>query len=188
MPIFVRINVNKLSLPLHPALAFALVRRRPVRPAAARMPTYSIGSGTSSWIHCTDIQRRRTSMAGTRSRRMTRAAWRACRPPQKDRPESRPLARRPLANSGVSKTAKSSTMAKGPYLTSDKDYGDFELLIEYRTVARADSGIYLKATPQVQIWDYTDEKKVRYRIRQRIRRALEQQRRRRRQRPARVGR
>lgn len=48
---------------------------------------------------------------------------------------------------------------KGPYLTSDKDYGDFELLIEYKTVARADSGIYLKATPQVQIWDYTDENK-----------------------------
>jgi hypothetical protein len=48
---------------------------------------------------------------------------------------------------------------KGPYLTSDKDYRDFELLIEYKTVARADSGIYLKATPQVQIWDYTDENK-----------------------------
>ncbi len=47
----------------------------------------------------------------------------------------------------------------GPYLTSDRNYGDFELLIEYKTVAGADSGIYLKATPQVQIWDYTDEKK-----------------------------
>ena len=48
---------------------------------------------------------------------------------------------------------------QGPYLTSEKDYRDFELLIEYKTVAGADSGIYLKATPQVQIWDYTDEKK-----------------------------
>ena len=44
---------------------------------------------------------------------------------------------------------------KGPYLTTDKEYGDFELLIDYRTVALADSGIYLRATPQVQIWDYT---------------------------------
>jgi hypothetical protein len=44
----------------------------------------------------------------------------------------------------------------GPYLTTGKDYGDYELLIEYRTVARADSGIYLRGVPQVQIWDYTD--------------------------------
>lgn len=48
---------------------------------------------------------------------------------------------------------------KGPFLTTEKSFRDFELLIEYKTVARADSGIYLKATPQVQIWDYTDEKK-----------------------------
>ena len=33
------------------------------------------------------------------------------------------------------------------------DYGDIELLIEYKTVPLADSGIYLRATPQVQIWD-----------------------------------
>ena len=47
----------------------------------------------------------------------------------------------------------------GLYLTTDKFYGDFEMLIEYRTVPRADSGIYLRGIPQVQIWDYTDEKK-----------------------------
>jgi hypothetical protein len=45
----------------------------------------------------------------------------------------------------------------GAYLTTDKDYGDIELLIEYKTVPLADSGIYLRATPQVQIWDYTKE-------------------------------
>ena len=32
-----------------------------------------------------------------------------------------------------------------------------ELLIEYKTAAKADSGIYLRATPQVQIWDFTKE-------------------------------
>ena len=48
---------------------------------------------------------------------------------------------------------------KGPFLTSEKVFGDFELLIEYKTVPLADSGIYLKATPQVQIWDYTDKSK-----------------------------
>jgi hypothetical protein len=45
----------------------------------------------------------------------------------------------------------------GAYMTTDKDYGDIELLIDYKTVAQADSGIYLRATPQVQIWDYTKE-------------------------------
>lgn len=45
----------------------------------------------------------------------------------------------------------------GAYLTTDKKYGDMELLIEYKTVPKADSGIYLRATPQVQIWDTTKE-------------------------------
>ena len=42
---------------------------------------------------------------------------------------------------------------KGDYATTTKDYGNFELLIEYKTVAGADSGIYLRGCPQVQIWD-----------------------------------
>jgi hypothetical protein len=46
---------------------------------------------------------------------------------------------------------------KGAYLTTDREFGDIELLIEYKTVAKADSGIYLRATPQIQIWDYTKE-------------------------------
>jgi hypothetical protein len=41
----------------------------------------------------------------------------------------------------------------GPYATTDADYGDIELRLEYKTVAKADSGIYLRGTPQVQIWD-----------------------------------
>ncbi len=44
----------------------------------------------------------------------------------------------------------------GVYLATEKEFGDFELLIDYKTVAKADSGIYLKACPQVQIWDYTE--------------------------------
>lgn len=42
---------------------------------------------------------------------------------------------------------------KGPYATTDEEFGDIELRIEYKTVAKADSGIYLRGTPQVQIWD-----------------------------------
>jgi len=48
---------------------------------------------------------------------------------------------------------------KGLYLTTDKFYGDFELLVDYRTVPRADSGIYLRGCPQVQIWDSTEQDK-----------------------------
>jgi hypothetical protein len=47
----------------------------------------------------------------------------------------------------------------GPYLTTDADYGDYELLIDYKTVPKADSGIYLRGVPQVQIWDSTEEAK-----------------------------
>ena len=46
---------------------------------------------------------------------------------------------------------------KGAYLATEKEYGDIELLIDYKTVAKADSGIYLRNTPQVQIWDTTKE-------------------------------
>lgn len=42
----------------------------------------------------------------------------------------------------------------GPYATTEDEYGDMEFLIEYKTVAGADSGIYLRGTPQVQIWDW----------------------------------
>jgi len=48
---------------------------------------------------------------------------------------------------------------QGAYATTEKDYGDFELLLEYRTVPKADSGIYLRGVPQVQIWDYTEKEK-----------------------------
>ncbi|NBV86467.1 MAG: DUF1080 domain-containing protein, partial [Verrucomicrobia bacterium] len=44
----------------------------------------------------------------------------------------------------------------GSYATTVKDYGDFELTLEYKTVPKADSGIYLRGVPQVQIWDWTD--------------------------------
>jgi hypothetical protein len=45
----------------------------------------------------------------------------------------------------------------GAYATTEKDYGDFELLVEYKTVPKADSGIYLRGVPQVQIWDSTED-------------------------------
>jgi len=49
----------------------------------------------------------------------------------------------------------------GLYLTTDRFYGDFELLLDYKTVPKADSGIYLRGVPQVQIWDSTEKGKFR---------------------------
>lgn len=42
---------------------------------------------------------------------------------------------------------------KGANLCSVKDYGDFELLVDWRITKNGDSGIYLRGTPQVQVWD-----------------------------------
>jgi hypothetical protein len=45
---------------------------------------------------------------------------------------------------------------KGLYMTTDKDYGDYELHVSWKLIAKGDSGVYLKGTPQVQIWDTTE--------------------------------
>ena len=42
---------------------------------------------------------------------------------------------------------------KGDNLCTVKDYGDFELLVDWKIEAKGDSGIYLRGSPQVQIWD-----------------------------------
>ncbi len=42
---------------------------------------------------------------------------------------------------------------EGANLCTDKKYGDFELLVDWRITKNGDSGIYLRGTPQVQIWD-----------------------------------
>jgi hypothetical protein len=42
---------------------------------------------------------------------------------------------------------------RGRSLCTAKDYGDFELYIDWKIEPRGDSGIYLRGAPQVQIWD-----------------------------------
>jgi len=42
---------------------------------------------------------------------------------------------------------------KGHSLCTAKDYGDFELLVDWKIEAGGDSGLYLRGSPQVQIWD-----------------------------------
>ena len=42
---------------------------------------------------------------------------------------------------------------KGDNLCSVKQYGDFEMVVDWRITKKGDSGIYLRGSPQVQIWD-----------------------------------
>ena len=41
-------------------------------------------------------------------------------------------------------------------LSTVKEYGDFELYCDWKIKEHGDSGIYLRGTPQVQIWDPAD--------------------------------
>lgn len=41
----------------------------------------------------------------------------------------------------------------GDNLCSVKEYGDFEMYVDWRITKAGDSGIYLRGSPQVQIWD-----------------------------------
>jgi len=42
---------------------------------------------------------------------------------------------------------------KGKALCTAKDYGDFEMYVDWKIGPGGDSGIYLRGSPQVQIWD-----------------------------------
>jgi HEAT repeat protein len=42
---------------------------------------------------------------------------------------------------------------EGDNLCSIKQYGDFEMLTDWKITKKGDSGIYLRGSPQVQIWD-----------------------------------
>jgi hypothetical protein len=42
---------------------------------------------------------------------------------------------------------------QGHSLCTSKDYADFELFVDWRIEPKGDSGIYLRGSPQVQIWD-----------------------------------
>ncbi len=42
---------------------------------------------------------------------------------------------------------------RGDNLCTEKEYGDFELYVDWKIAPGGDSGIYLRSSPQVQIWD-----------------------------------
>lgn len=41
----------------------------------------------------------------------------------------------------------------GDNLCTEKKYGDFEMLVDWKITSQGDAGIYLRGSPQVQIWD-----------------------------------
>ncbi|NUQ61165.1 MAG: DUF1080 domain-containing protein [Pirellulales bacterium] len=45
---------------------------------------------------------------------------------------------------------------KGQSLCTARDYGDFEMYVDWKILPHGDSGIYLRGSPQVQIWDPAD--------------------------------
>jgi len=45
---------------------------------------------------------------------------------------------------------------KGNSLCTAKDYADFEMYVDWKIKPKGDSGIYLRGSPQVQIWDPDD--------------------------------
>ncbi|MBO0700104.1 MAG: DUF1080 domain-containing protein [Zavarzinella sp.] len=48
---------------------------------------------------------------------------------------------------------KGKQQKRGVNLQTEKDYGDFELWVDWKIEKAGDSGIYLRGQPQVQIWD-----------------------------------
>jgi hypothetical protein len=42
---------------------------------------------------------------------------------------------------------------KGDSLCTAEDFGDFEMFVDWKILPKGDSGIYLRGSPQVQIWD-----------------------------------
>lgn len=46
---------------------------------------------------------------------------------------------------------------KGRSMATAKDFENFELLVDWKILPKGDSGIYLRGSPQVQIWDPSDK-------------------------------
>lgn len=44
----------------------------------------------------------------------------------------------------------------GESIATEKDYKDFEMLVDWKIEPSGDSGVYLRGSPQVQIWDITE--------------------------------
>jgi len=46
---------------------------------------------------------------------------------------------------------------KGESLATQRRYGDVELLLDWKITEKGDSGVYMRGTPQIQIWDHNNK-------------------------------
>jgi hypothetical protein len=58
-----------------------------------------------------------------------------------------------IVNDWVAKDGLLVFTGHGDNLCTEKKYGDFEMYVDWKITAQGDAGIYLRGTPQVQIWD-----------------------------------
>jgi len=129
LPVFLTVTI---------AIAFALPAPQSVTPPKGFVALYN-GKDLTGWRGGDTFDHRKYLAMSEEDRAKQDAAWTA------DMQAHWRAEGADLVNDG-----------KGKYATTVKDYGDFELLVDYKTVPLADSGIYLRGCPQVQIWDHTN--------------------------------
>jgi len=121
---------------LFSALLFSVTKAMAAEPTAGFTPLFN-GRDLAGWRGRPHLDPAKEAEGTPEERSLRQAAWDA------DMAEHWKVDNGVIINDG-----------KGVFLTTDRDYGDFELLMEWMLPSPcADSGIYLRGNPQVQIWD-----------------------------------
>jgi len=63
------------------------------------------------------------------------------------------VANEKMKNDWVAKDGLLVFTGHGENLATEKKYGDFEMYVDWKITEKGDAGIYLRGSPQVQIWD-----------------------------------
>lgn len=63
------------------------------------------------------------------------------------------VANEKMKNDWVAKDGLLVFTGHGENLATEKKYGDFEMFVDWKITEKGDAGIYLRGSPQVQIWD-----------------------------------
>ncbi len=129
-------------LPLTCSLALAATATAATPPAG--FVSLFNGRDLSGWRGGTTYDHRQLLSLPAAERDALIAKWTASLTELKDgRPHWR-VEKGELVNDGI-----------GGYATTVRDYGDFELRLEFKLAQGCDSGVYLRGVPQIQLWDPT---------------------------------
>ncbi len=63
------------------------------------------------------------------------------------------IANEKMKNDWIAKEGLLVFTGHGENLATEKKYGDFEMYVDWKITEKGDAGIYLRGSPQVQIWD-----------------------------------